>query len=90
LLTLLARRGINELHVEAGARLNGALLESGLIDEWIAYVAPLAVGDPARGLFATGPLASLAAARRFRLVDVRQIGGDVRLMLRPQSATQPD
>lgn len=81
LLTLLARRGINELHVEAGARLNGALLESGLIDEWIAYVAPLAVGDPARGLFATGPLASLAAARRFRLVDVRQIGGDVRLTL---------
>jgi diaminohydroxyphosphoribosylaminopyrimidine deaminase/5-amino-6-(5-phosphoribosylamino)uracil reductase len=83
LLTLLAQRGVNELHVEAGAALNGALLAAGLVDEWVAYVAPMAVGDDARGLFALSPLASLADAARFRFADVRQIGGDLRLTLRP-------
>jgi len=83
LLTMLAQRGINELHVEAGARLNGALLAAGLVDEWVAYVAPMAVGDAARGLFSQPPLATLADAARFRLADVRQIGGDLRLTLYP-------
>lgn len=83
LLALLAQRGINELHVEAGAALNGALLAAGLVDEWIAYVAPMAVGDGARGLFAMPALTALADAARFRLADVRQIGGDLRLTLLP-------
>ena len=83
LLTLLAQRGINELHVEAGAALSGALLMAGLVDEWVAYVAPMAVGDSARGLFAQPPLAALADAAQFRLSDVRQIGGDLRLTLLP-------
>lgn len=83
LLTLLAQRGVNELHVEAGAGLNGALLAAGLVDEWVAYMAPMAVGDDARGLFSQPPLASLADAARFRLADVRQIGGDLRLTLLP-------
>jgi diaminohydroxyphosphoribosylaminopyrimidine deaminase/5-amino-6-(5-phosphoribosylamino)uracil reductase len=83
LLTLLAQRGVNELHVEAGARLNGALLAAGLVDEWVAYVAPMAVGDDARGLFAQPQLATLADAARFRLADVRQIGSDLRLTLLP-------
>ena len=83
LLTLLAQRGVNELHVEAGAALNGALLAAGWIDEWVSYMAPMAVGDDARGLFAQPPLAMLADAARFRLADVRQIGGDLRLTLLP-------
>jgi diaminohydroxyphosphoribosylaminopyrimidine deaminase / 5-amino-6-(5-phosphoribosylamino)uracil reductase len=83
LLTLLAQRGVNELHVEAGAGLNGALLAAGLVDEWVAYLAPMAVGDDARGLFAHPPLTTLADAARFRLADVRQIGGDLRLTLLP-------
>jgi diaminohydroxyphosphoribosylaminopyrimidine deaminase/5-amino-6-(5-phosphoribosylamino)uracil reductase len=83
LLTLLAQRGINEVHVEAGARLNGALLAAGLVDEWVAYVAPMTVGDDARGLFAMPPLASLADAARFKLSDVRQVGGDLRITLLP-------
>jgi diaminohydroxyphosphoribosylaminopyrimidine deaminase/5-amino-6-(5-phosphoribosylamino)uracil reductase len=83
LLTLLAQRGVNELHVEAGAALNGALLAAGLVDEWVAYVAPMAVGDDARGLFAQPPLASLADAARFKLTDVRQVGSDLRLTLLP-------
>lgn len=84
LLTLLAQRGINELHVEAGAALNGALIKAGLVDEWVAYVAPMAVGDGARGLFAHPPLTSLAEAAQFQLSDVRQIGNDLRLTLLPQ------
>ena len=81
----LAQRGINEVHVEAGAALNGALLESGLVDEWIAYIAPMAVGHDARGLFNQTPLESLEYAARFRLQDVRQIGGDLRLTLLPKA-----
>jgi diaminohydroxyphosphoribosylaminopyrimidine deaminase/5-amino-6-(5-phosphoribosylamino)uracil reductase len=83
LLALLAHRSINELHVEAGATLNGALLAAGLVDEWVAYVAPMAVGDTARGLFAQSPLTTLSDAAQFRLADTRQIGGDLRLILRP-------
>ncbi|MHB1213547.1 MAG: bifunctional diaminohydroxyphosphoribosylaminopyrimidine deaminase/5-amino-6-(5-phosphoribosylamino)uracil reductase RibD [Thiobacillus sp.] len=83
LLALLGQRGVNELHVEAGAALNGALLAAGLVDEWVAYMAPLAVGDDARGLFAHPPLTTLADAARFRLADVRQVGGDLRLTLLP-------
>jgi len=83
LLALLAQRGVNELHVEAGAALNGALLKARLVDEWVAYMAPLAVGDDARGLFAIPPLTTLADAARFTLADVRQIGGDLRLTLLP-------
>ena len=83
LLTLLAQRGVNELHVEAGAALNGALLADRLVDEWVAYVAPMAAGDDARGLFAHPALTSLDDAARFRLADVRQIGGDLRLTLHP-------
>jgi len=83
LLTLLAQRGVNELHVEAGAVLNGALLAARLVDEWVAYMAPMAVGDAARGLFAHPALTSLDQAARFRLGDVRQIGGDLRLTLLP-------
>jgi len=83
LLTLLAQRGVNELHVEAGAALNGALLAAGLVDEWVAYMAPMAAGDIARGLFAMPPLATLADAARFKLGDVRQVGGDLRLTLLP-------
>jgi diaminohydroxyphosphoribosylaminopyrimidine deaminase/5-amino-6-(5-phosphoribosylamino)uracil reductase len=83
LLRQLAQRGVNELHVEAGATLNGALLAGGWVDEWVAYVAPMAVGDDARGLFALPPLESLADAARFRLSDVRRFGDDLRLTLLP-------
>lgn len=83
LLALLAQRGVNELHVEAGAALNGALLAANLIDEWVAYVAPMAVGNDARGLFAIPELTALKDAARFTLADVRHLGGDVRLTLLP-------
>lgn len=84
LLTLLSQRGVNELHVEAGAALNGALLAAGLVDEWVAYMAPMAVGDDAHGLFAQPPLTTLTDAARFRITEVRQIGDDLRLTLLPK------
>jgi diaminohydroxyphosphoribosylaminopyrimidine deaminase / 5-amino-6-(5-phosphoribosylamino)uracil reductase len=83
LLQELGSRGINELHVEAGAVLNGALLAAGLVDEWVAYLAPTVMGDPARGLFALPGYTQMAEAHAFRIADVRQIGDDLRLTLRP-------
>ncbi|MDP2432212.1 MAG: bifunctional diaminohydroxyphosphoribosylaminopyrimidine deaminase/5-amino-6-(5-phosphoribosylamino)uracil reductase RibD [Pseudomonadota bacterium] len=80
----LGRRGLNEIHVEAGATLNGALLDAGLVDEWIAYLAPLVMGDAARGVFALPPLGDMANRLPFKLLDSRLIGGDLRLTLRPR------
>ncbi len=83
----LGARGINELHVEAGARLNGALLEAGLVDEMLLYVAPRVVGDPARGSFERpAPLDVLADAADFSWHDVQRIGADLRLRLRRTEA----
>lgn len=79
----LGRRGLNEIHAEAGATLNGALLEAGLVDEWIAYTAPVVMGADARGLFNLPPLADMAQRRHFKLHDTRMVGGDLRLTLRP-------
>lgn len=83
LLAELGRRGINEVHVEAGAVLNGAFLAAGLVDEWLAYVAPKVMGDAARGLFGLPELTEMAGCRDFRLHGLAQVGGDLRLLLRP-------
>lgn len=77
LMRELAARGINEVAVEAGRRLCGALLESDLVDEIIVYQAPLIFGESARDLFAVAPPPSVAAARRFELAAARRVeGGD--------------
>ena len=83
LIGALGQRGLNEIHVEAGATLNGALLDAGLVDEWIAYLAPLVMGDAARGVFALPPLGDMANRLPFKLLDSRHIGDDLRLTLRP-------
>ncbi len=83
LMQLLAQRGVNELHVEAGATLNGALLANGWVDEWLAYFAPVALGHAARGLFDLPALTDMAARLHFQLMDVRRLGQDLRLILRP-------
>jgi len=81
-LAELARRQINEVHVEAGAMLSGALLEAGLVDEIILYLAPLLMGDAARGLFRLPAIRDMAQRLPLRLVDLRRVGDDVRLELR--------
>lgn len=87
LFALLAERGINEVHTEAGARLSGALLRAGLIDELLIYQAPLLLGEGARPLLqldAQGaPLTSLQAGIRWRLEECLRVGDDLRLRLRP-------
>jgi diaminohydroxyphosphoribosylaminopyrimidine deaminase / 5-amino-6-(5-phosphoribosylamino)uracil reductase len=84
LLRELGRRALNEVHVEAGSGLNGALLEAGLVDELLIYVAPVVLGDAARGMFALQALEDLQGARRFELRDVRRVGSDVRVIARAE------
>ncbi len=76
---LLAELKINSVWVEAGATLNGALLNSGLVDEWIFYLAPCVLGDQARGLFRIPGMVALADKKRLELQEMRAIGPDIRL-----------
>jgi len=80
LMRELGRREINELHVEAGHKLNGSLLNEGCIDELLLYFAPCLIGDRARGMAELPELADLAARRQLRIDDMRMIGGDIRIM----------
>jgi diaminohydroxyphosphoribosylaminopyrimidine deaminase/5-amino-6-(5-phosphoribosylamino)uracil reductase len=83
MLKLLAERGINELHVEAGAKLNGALLAAGRIDELLLYLAPSLLGDPARGMFALpAPLSRLAERVPLSIRTVDRVGEDWRIVAR--------
>ena len=82
LLELLARRGINEVHAEAGFKLNGSLLREGLVDELLLYLAPCLIGHAASGLFNLPELTTLDDKRRLRIHDLRQIGEDIRLIAR--------
>ena len=82
LLQVLGERGVNELHVEAGHKLNGSLLREALVDELLVYLAPRLLG-PGRGIAAIGPLAALAGSLDFELVDIERVGADLRLRLRP-------
>ena len=74
----------NEVLVEAGAGMNGPLLAAGLIDELIVYMAPNVLGDTARGMFSLPPLIAMDQRREFEITDLRKIGNDLRLMLRPK------
>lgn len=87
LLRELGRRAINEVHAEAGATLNGALLQQGLVDEILAYVAPLLLG-PGQPLAALPALNALAHAVRWQLCEARALDNDVRLRLRMRSDTE--
>lgn len=78
----LARRGINEVLVEAGSTLNGALLKAGLEDELLLYVAPQLLGDAARGIAALGELTALEQRVDLEWNDVRQVGSDLRITAR--------
>ncbi len=82
MLTDLATREINELHVEAGEKLNASLLRAGLVDELLLYIAPRLLGD-GRAIAALGALGSLAASFDFEFIEVERVGADLRLRLRP-------
>ncbi len=81
LMRELACRQINELHVEAGAKLNGSLIREGCVDELLLYFAPCLLGD-AMGMFNLAPLEQLADRQTLHFHGVAQIGDDLRLLAR--------
>lgn len=81
MLADLARREVNELHVEAGHKLNGSLVREGLVDECLLYLAPKLLG-PGKGLASFEPLTSLNDALDMRIVSIDQVGEDARLLVR--------
>lgn len=84
-LRLLADRGINEVQVEAGATLAGAFLEAGLVDELLLYVAPVLLGSKARPLFDGLNIETMADRLQLDMVETRQLGEDIRVLLHPRS-----
>ncbi|MEN5041519.1 bifunctional diaminohydroxyphosphoribosylaminopyrimidine deaminase/5-amino-6-(5-phosphoribosylamino)uracil reductase RibD [Stenotrophomonas sp. TWI1149] len=82
-LALLAERGINDVHTEAGATLAGALLAGGWVDELLLYQAPTLLGEHGLPLLSGLGIHAMDDQRRMRVVDQRQVGGDLRLRLRP-------
>ncbi|MFN0184960.1 MAG: bifunctional diaminohydroxyphosphoribosylaminopyrimidine deaminase/5-amino-6-(5-phosphoribosylamino)uracil reductase RibD [Aquabacterium sp.] len=84
LVDQLASRGVNELHVEAGAVLNGALLRADLVDEILLYQAPMLLG-PGRALAELPLLSGLDQSQRWRYVEASRVGDDLRLRLRRAS-----
>ncbi|TMH59914.1 MAG: bifunctional diaminohydroxyphosphoribosylaminopyrimidine deaminase/5-amino-6-(5-phosphoribosylamino)uracil reductase RibD [Betaproteobacteria bacterium] len=83
MLEVLAERGVNELHVEAGFRLNGSLVREGCVDEFLVYLNPSFLGDGAQGLLDLPLPGSLDGRLRLRVLSVDRLGDDLRLLARP-------
>jgi len=81
-LALLAERGINEVHTEAGATLAGALLAGGWVDELLLYQAPTLLGEHGLPLLSGLGIHAMDQQRRMRVVDQRHVGSDLRSLLR--------
>ncbi len=79
MMQLLGHKKLNAVMVETGAKLSGSLLQAGVVDEIVAYIAPSILGDDARGLFAIPALRDLADKIQLSFTDVRQIGPDLRI-----------
>jgi diaminohydroxyphosphoribosylaminopyrimidine deaminase / 5-amino-6-(5-phosphoribosylamino)uracil reductase len=82
MLTELAARGVNELHVEAGYNLNGSLLREGCVDELLIYVAPSLLGTDALGMINLAAPATLDARKHLHFHAVERIGEDLRILAR--------
>jgi diaminohydroxyphosphoribosylaminopyrimidine deaminase/5-amino-6-(5-phosphoribosylamino)uracil reductase len=78
----LARRGVNELHVEAGYRLNGSLVREGCVDEFLLYLNPSLLGDSAQGIADLAAPDSLDARSRMSVLSVERLGEDLRIIAR--------
>ncbi|HFD7932033.1 TPA: bifunctional diaminohydroxyphosphoribosylaminopyrimidine deaminase/5-amino-6-(5-phosphoribosylamino)uracil reductase RibD [Yersinia enterocolitica] len=84
LMMQLGKRQINSVWVEAGPQFAGALLQAGVVDELILYIAPKLLGSDARGLCQLAGLTQLSDAPEFVFSEVRQVGPDLRLRLKPK------
>jgi diaminohydroxyphosphoribosylaminopyrimidine deaminase/5-amino-6-(5-phosphoribosylamino)uracil reductase len=78
----LANREVNELHLEAGHKLNGSFIREGLVDEFLVYLAPKLLGF-GQGMASFGPLTTLSDAVELTFHSVAQIGPDLRVLARP-------
>ena len=83
MLEALGRRGINELHVEAGFKLNGSLVREGCVDEFLLYLNPSFLGDGAQGMLDLRAFGRLDERPRLRLLSVDRVGDDLRILARP-------
>ncbi|HTI16368.1 MAG TPA: bifunctional diaminohydroxyphosphoribosylaminopyrimidine deaminase/5-amino-6-(5-phosphoribosylamino)uracil reductase RibD [Trinickia sp.] len=82
MLKVLGARGINELHVEAGHKLNGSLLREGCVDELLVYLAPSLLGSDSAGMFNLAAPATLDGRTRLAFHAVDRIGDDLRILAR--------
>lgn len=82
MLDELGKQEINEVMVEAGRTLSGAMLQAGLVDELVIYLAPLLLGDKARGMFDLPELTEMAG-RKLSIKDVTMVGRDLRIRAVP-------
>lgn len=87
LLAKLADANIHTVWVESGARLSGALLEAGLVDELILYQAPKFLGSTAKGLLTLASPASMAAVQAWQISACEHVGPDLKITMRPEGAT---
>ncbi len=83
MLAELARRGVNELHVEAGFRLNGSLVREGCVDEYLLYMNPSFLGDAAQGMLVLPGFHSLEKRVKLKLLGLDSFGDDLRILARP-------
>jgi diaminohydroxyphosphoribosylaminopyrimidine deaminase/5-amino-6-(5-phosphoribosylamino)uracil reductase len=84
LMAYLGQQEVNEVLLEAGATLSGAMLRAGLIDELVIYMAPVLMGDSARGLFHLPGLDTMAERIHLEIMDVRAVGSDWRIAAKVQ------
>lgn len=77
----LARREINEVHLEAGSKLNASFLRAGLVDELLVYLAPRLLG-PGQGLLALPALSALDEGTALEFIDCQRVGPDLRILAR--------
>jgi diaminohydroxyphosphoribosylaminopyrimidine deaminase/5-amino-6-(5-phosphoribosylamino)uracil reductase len=83
MLEELATRGVNELHVEAGFRLNGSLVREGCVDEFLLYLNPSLLGDAAQGMVDLPAIASLDKRLSLKILALDRVGDDLRILARP-------
>lgn len=83
MLEELARRGINELHVEAGFRLNGSLVREGCVDEYLVYLNPSFLGEAAQGMLDLPAVTSLQKKLALKVLSLERFGEDLRILARP-------
>jgi diaminohydroxyphosphoribosylaminopyrimidine deaminase/5-amino-6-(5-phosphoribosylamino)uracil reductase len=83
MLAELARRGVNELHVEGGFRLNGSLVREGCVDEYLLYLNPSLLGDSAQGMVNLAEMTSLEQRVALQIRSLERVGEDLRIVARP-------